>query len=62
MDEQAADTERMWPREIALIKSLKPEEAMNCVFAGKVKIMMTGGASGGGGGGGDRGGKGSKKR
>ncbi|KAI6261688.1 hypothetical protein MCOR19_002020 [Pyricularia oryzae] len=62
MDEQAADTERMWPREIALIKSLKPEEAMNCVFAGKVKIMMTGGASGGGGGGGGRGGKGSKKR
>ncbi|TLD06932.1 hypothetical protein PgNI_10706 [Pyricularia grisea] len=61
MDEQAADTERMWPREIALIKSLKPEEAMNCVFAGKVKIMMTGGASGGGGGGG-KGGKGSKKR
>ncbi|TLD22266.1 hypothetical protein PspLS_07807 [Pyricularia sp. CBS 133598] len=62
MDEQAADTERMWPREIALIKGLKPEEAMNCVFAGKVKIMMTGGASGGGGGGGGRGGKGSKKR
>ncbi|KAL1846016.1 hypothetical protein VTK73DRAFT_381 [Phialemonium thermophilum] len=67
LDESARDTERMWPREVELIKGLKPEEAMNCVPVGKVRVMMSGGGGGGGGGGGkssksggDRGGKGGR--
>ncbi|KAL8323325.1 hypothetical protein RB597_009237 [Gaeumannomyces tritici] len=67
VDENARDPERMWPREVELIKAIKPEEANNCVPVGKVKVMMSGGAGGGkggggGGGGGGKGGKGSKKR
>ncbi|EOO01690.1 putative serologically defined colon cancer antigen 1 protein [Phaeoacremonium minimum UCRPA7] len=31
LDENARDSERMWPREIELIKALKPEECINCV-------------------------------
>lgn len=72
VDESARDTEKMWPREVELIKTLKPEELVNCVPVGKVRIMMAGGASSGGGGGrggggqkgqskGGRGGKGSKR-
>lgn len=60
IDENAEDPERMWPREVELIKALKAEEAMNCVPVGKVRVMMSGGSGGGGGGGGkgkDSGGK-----
>lgn len=74
VDESARDSERMWPREVELLKALKPEEVVNCVPVGKVRVMMAGGtASAGGGGGGDskgrskgqskggRGGRGSKR-
>ncbi|KAJ4263759.1 hypothetical protein NW762_005792 [Fusarium torreyae] len=73
VDESARDSERMWPREVELIKALKPEETFNVVPVGKVRVMMaggTGGSGGGGGGGkkgaggkgkGGRGGKGSKR-
>lgn len=70
VDEKAADTERMWPREVELLKALKQEEVINSVPVGKVRVMLTGGLSGGGGGGGGgkgqgkggRGGKGGKKK
>ncbi|KYK60654.1 serologically defined colon cancer antigen 1 [Drechmeria coniospora] len=72
VDETARDAERMWPREVELIKALKPEEVMNSVPVGKVKIMTSGGLSGSGSGKGKggkgkeqgkggRGGRGSKK-
>ncbi|KAK0655859.1 fibronectin-binding protein A N-terminus-domain-containing protein [Cercophora newfieldiana] len=69
VDETAGDLEKMWPREVELIKGLKVEEAFNSVPVGKVTVMMSGGGSGGGGGsskGGNqkksgRGGKGSKR-
>ncbi|KAH7175527.1 fibronectin-binding protein A N-terminus-domain-containing protein [Dactylonectria macrodidyma] len=75
VDETARDSERMWPREVELIKTLKPEETYNCVPVGKVKVMMSGGTGGGGNGGsgkksgsgsrgqgkGGKGGKGSKR-
>ncbi|KAM7209647.1 protein of unknown function (DUF3441) domain containing protein [Naviculisporaceae sp. PSN 640] len=72
VDESSSDVEKMWPREVELIKGLKVEEAYNCVPVGKVTVMMSGGnvAGGGGGGGGGGGsgkggkggGKGGKKR
>ncbi|RSM18060.1 hypothetical protein CDV31_003159 [Fusarium ambrosium] len=74
IDETSRDSERMWPREVELIKALKPEETFNVVPVGKVRVMMSGGSGGGGGGGrkggggggkgqgkGGRGGKGSKR-
>ncbi|KAH6894155.1 hypothetical protein B0T10DRAFT_240201 [Thelonectria olida] len=63
VDETARDSERMWPREVELIKALKPEETYNCVPVGKVRVMMAGGTSGGSGGNsgsGKKGGGGSK--
>ncbi|KAF4450825.1 hypothetical protein F53441_6096 [Fusarium austroafricanum] len=73
VDENARDVERMWPREVELIKALKPEETFNVVPVGKVRVMMAGGTGGnasgggsgkkgaGGKGKGGRGGKGSKR-
>lgn len=62
VDEKSADTERMWPREVELLKALKAEEVINSVPVGKVRLMLTGGlASGGGGGGGGKGGPGKGK-
>ncbi|ETS78465.1 hypothetical protein PFICI_10527 [Pestalotiopsis fici W106-1] len=66
LDEKSQDKERMWPREVELLKALKPEEAVNTVPVGKVRVMVTGGASGGGGAGdkgkgGKGGGKGKKR-
>ena len=69
LDEKSLDKERMWPREVELLKSLKPEEAVNCIPVGKVRVMVMGGGAGGGGGdkgkgkgkGGGSGGKGKKK-
>ncbi|KAK3393198.1 hypothetical protein B0H63DRAFT_498510 [Podospora didyma] len=49
IDESAADPEKMWPREVELIKGLKVEEAYNCVPVGKVTVMMSGGTGGVGG-------------
>lgn len=63
VDETATDSERMWPREVELIKGMKVEEIVNCVPAGKVKVMMSGGGGGGSGAGsgkGKGGGKGAK--
>lgn len=73
VDDQARDAERMWPREVELIRAAKPEEANNVVPVGKMTVVMAGGSAGGGkaggsGGGGKgkgkggRGGKGGKKR
>jgi predicted ribosome quality control (RQC) complex YloA/Tae2 family protein len=60
VDEHSNDKERMWPREVELIKALKPEEIVNCIPVGKVRVMMAGG-TGGSGGGGSGGGKGGAK-
>ncbi|KAJ4858520.1 hypothetical protein T069G_06787 [Trichoderma breve] len=57
IDEAARDSEKMWPREVELIKGLKPEEIANSVPVGKLRVMMAG-ASGGSGSGGGGGGKG----
>ncbi|KAI0838276.1 hypothetical protein F5Y06DRAFT_296820 [Hypoxylon sp. FL0890] len=57
VDEKSADKEKMWPREVELFKALKPEEVINVVPVGKVRLMMSG-ASGGGG---DSKGKGGNK-
>lgn len=76
VDEHSRDSERMWPREVELIKTVKPEDVNNVVPVGKLTVMMSGGAagkSGGGGGGkgpkgggnqskGSKGGKGGKKK
>lgn len=73
VDETVRDRERMWPREVELMKALKPEEAHNVVPVGKMTVVTSGGTagakSGGGGGKGGkggaksgRGGKGSKKK
>lgn len=40
MDESAQDTEKMWPREVELIKAMKPEEIVNVVPVSKVRVMM----------------------
>lgn len=58
VDEAARDAERMWPREVELLKAAKPEEANNVVPVGKMTVMVGGGAGGGSGGGGKSGGKG----
>lgn len=59
VDETARDRERIWPREVELMKALKPEEAHNVVPVGKMTVVMSGGTAGGrSGGGGSKGGKG----
>jgi predicted ribosome quality control (RQC) complex YloA/Tae2 family protein len=58
VDEAGRDAERMWPREVELIKGLKAEEIINSVPVGKVRVMTAGGTAGGGGAGGKGGGKG----
>ncbi|KAG8167533.1 hypothetical protein KVR01_003222 [Diaporthe batatas] len=73
VDEHSRDSERMWPREVELIKTVKPEDVNNVVPVGKLTVMMSGGKAGGGGGGkgskgggnqskGSKGGKGGKKK
>jgi predicted ribosome quality control (RQC) complex YloA/Tae2 family protein len=62
VDENARDKDRMWPREVELIKALKPEETFNVVPVGKVRVMMAGGNSGSGGSGGKKGAGGKGKR
>ena len=76
VDEKAEDKEKMWPREVELLKAMRPEDVINVVPVGKVRVVAAGGlaaAGGGGGGGGNakkggskagrggRGGKGSKR-
>jgi predicted ribosome quality control (RQC) complex YloA/Tae2 family protein len=66
VDESSEDTERMWPREVELLRGWKVEEITNTVPVGKVRVMMAGGSSGTaaskGNQGKGRGGKGSKKQ
>jgi predicted ribosome quality control (RQC) complex YloA/Tae2 family protein len=67
IDEQSMDKERMWPREVELIKAIKPEDVINAVPVKSLKIMSSGSAGGSGGGGGGQGkgkggGKGGKKK
>ncbi|KAI0399087.1 fibronectin-binding protein A N-terminus-domain-containing protein [Xylaria palmicola] len=67
VDERSADKERMWPREVELIKSIKSEDVVNVVPLRSLKVMSAGGSGGGGGGGGGQGkgkggGKGGKKK
>ena len=64
MDVESRDTEKMWPREVELLRGWRAEECINCVPVGKVKVMMAGGSAGAAGKGAlgkGRGGKGSKK-
>ncbi|KAL2269635.1 hypothetical protein VTJ83DRAFT_1819 [Remersonia thermophila] len=61
VDEKSEDPEKMWPREVELIKGMKVEEAFNVVPVGKVAVMMGGGVLGSGSGsGGGKGGAGGK--
>ena len=69
VDEKSEDVERMWPREIELLRGWKPEEVTNILPVGKVRVMMSGVSAGGGPAkgdkgksGGGKGGKGSKKQ
>ncbi|KAI0188504.1 fibronectin-binding protein A N-terminus-domain-containing protein [Xylaria flabelliformis] len=66
VDENSADKERMWPREVELIRALKPEDVVNTIPLRSLKVMSAGGASGGSGGSGQGrgkgGGKGGKKK
>ncbi|KAI9880026.1 MAG: hypothetical protein M1830_005945 [Pleopsidium flavum] len=68
VDEKAEDGEKMWPREVELIRGWRETEVINTVPVGKVRVMMSGGGSSAGGKGGGqtkgkaRGGKGSKKQ
>ena len=46
LDETSTDSERMWPREVELLKGWKVEEITNTVPVGKVRVMMAGGSAG----------------
>lgn len=46
VDSTSMDTEKMWPREVELIKAMKPEEMVNTVPAGRVRLIVAGGSSG----------------
>lgn len=70
VDEKAEDGERMWPREVELLKGWKVEEITNTIPVSKVRVMMAGGGGSavkggqvkGNGKGGKVSGRGSKKR
>lgn len=62
VDEKSTDTEKMWPREVELIKFLKPEEIVNTVPACRVRLVVAGANSGSGKGRGAGGGKNQVKR
>ncbi|KAI9843822.1 MAG: hypothetical protein M1837_006082 [Sclerophora amabilis] len=76
VDERSEDTEKMWPREVELLKTWRDVEVLNTVPVSKLRVMMGGGGGGGkaggsGGGAGSgkgkakgkgRGGRGSKKK
>ncbi|KAM3548587.1 hypothetical protein MY1884_009112 [Beauveria asiatica] len=48
LDEKSTDTEKMWPREVELIKLFKSEEIVNAVPAGRVRLVVVGANSGSG--------------
>jgi hypothetical protein len=65
LDVESRDTEKMWPREVELLRGWKAEECINCVPVGKVRVMMAGGSAGAAGKGAQgkgKGGKGSEKQ
>ena len=69
VDHQSHDMEKIWPREVELIKGVKETEVVGIVPVGKVRVMMAGGKNVGDGGAkgkgkakATRGGKGSKKQ
>lgn len=43
VDPRGEDAEKMWPREVELVKGLRPEEAVGVVPVGRVTVMMSGG-------------------
>lgn len=70
-DKFSKDTDRIWPKEIELIRGWKEAEVVGVMPVSKVRVMMAGGSGGGGGGGNgnakgksksSRGGRGSKKQ
>ncbi|KAH9895445.1 fibronectin-binding protein A N-terminus-domain-containing protein [Xylariomycetidae sp. FL2044] len=61
IDEAGQDKEKMWPREVELLKGLKAEEVINTVPVRQVRVMAAGGASASGGGSGSGGGGGQGK-
>lgn len=69
VDAESRDGEKMWPREVELLKGWRAEECVGVVPVGKVRVVMSGGAVGSGGGGKGKGGgltgkaqRGQKKR
>ncbi|KZF22356.1 hypothetical protein L228DRAFT_221227 [Xylona heveae TC161] len=73
VDDKSEDKEKIWPRELELIKAWKDTEVVNTLPVRQVRVMMAGGSAGGGGdkgkggkggggGGKGKGGKGGKKR
>ena len=69
VDKKSEDSERIWPREIELVRGWKEAEVYSIVPVGKVRVMMAGGSGGGDGssatkskGKSSRGGRGSKKQ
>jgi hypothetical protein len=46
MDEESRDTERVWPREMELLRAWKAEECINVVPVSKVRVMVAGGMAG----------------
>ncbi|ORY60593.1 fibronectin-binding protein A N-terminus-domain-containing protein [Pseudomassariella vexata] len=55
VDENSQDSERMWPREVELIRGMKPEEAINSVPVRLLRVMVSGGGGGHGNGGASKG-------
>jgi predicted ribosome quality control (RQC) complex YloA/Tae2 family protein len=66
LDEKCEDVEKMWPKEIELLKGWKVEEITNTIPVGKVRVMMAGGSTNSAAKssqkGGKSGGRGSKKK
>jgi predicted ribosome quality control (RQC) complex YloA/Tae2 family protein len=65
IDEKSEDAERMWPREVELLKGWKVEEVTNTIPVGKVRVMMAGASTNSAGKStqkGKGGGRGSKKK
>ncbi|KAF1820745.1 uncharacterized protein K489DRAFT_323910 [Dissoconium aciculare CBS 342.82] len=66
VDQQSDDIERIWPREIELLKTWKEAEIVGIIPVKQVRVMMSGGGTektkAGQGGKSGRGGKGSKRR
>ncbi|KAH6662374.1 putative nuclear export mediator factor Nemf [Halenospora varia] len=46
VDPASEDVERMWPREVELLKGWKIEEVTNTIPVSKVRVMMAGGSAG----------------